>query len=437
MTALRLSLQPLIERYLPQGSLRQRYLGGTFWFTLGVGGAQAATFVATIVAARLLGTEAFGRFGIIQSTLGMFGLVAGLGMGLTNKRYVSELRESDPLRCGQVIAFSTSISWFSAGAMALGLILFAPLLAGSVINAPDLVLELRIAAALMLLNGLNDAQLGALSGFEVFKRIALIYALRAGLTLVLLIGGVWLWGLPGLVGGMALTAACVWGYTGLVLRQVLHAAGVPVSYQNVWREGEVFLKFTAPALATSFLPAISFWVIRTVLVNYPDGYAQLGLFTAAEQWVMIMAFVPGAMNNVSLPILSNTYASKDRPRFRKAVVANLTLPVALSVVMAAVVALAAPWVAQVYGRSFAGMAPVLAWMCLVGVLRVFGGAVGSLVVAINRMWASFAINVLWGAVLVAAAIFFAPYGALGLAWANLVAYTLQSLLGLWLFARTV
>jgi len=37
----------------------------------------------------LLGTVGFGELGVIQSTVGMFGVFAGLGLGMTATKYVA------------------------------------------------------------------------------------------------------------------------------------------------------------------------------------------------------------------------------------------------------------------------------------------------------------------------------------------------------------
>ena len=133
---------------------------------MGTGIAQIATFAVMVIAARILGSEEFGKFGIIQSTLGVLGLVAGLGLGLTNKRYVAELREKDPEKCGRVIGYSSVLSWVTSGIFFILLLASAQIVASDIFDSPEMILELRIAAILLLFTSLNEAQIGVLSGFE-------------------------------------------------------------------------------------------------------------------------------------------------------------------------------------------------------------------------------------------------------------------------------
>lgn len=399
----------------------------------GTGIVQVSTFIAMLIAARLLGSIVFGRFGIIQSTLAMLGLFAGFGMGLTNKRYVGELRDQDPIRCGQAIAFSMVVTLFSAGILATALFTTAPWITTTILKAPDLVLELRIAAAILLLNGLNESQVGALSGLEDFRRITKVNVLRAIITPIFVIGGVWLWRLPGLLVGVALAALFVWTFTQKLLNESVRDAGIAIRFDHVRHEGEILWHFTLPAIASGVLPAVVFWAVRAILVQYPEGYAQLGIYTAAEHWLSILAFVPGQISNVSLPILSNVYATKDRVRFRKAILGNIALPVCIAFVIALPLIVGANSITVLYGETFNGLSSVLVLMCLVGVLRVWGGAIGTLLVTINRMWVSFGVNTIWGIILIVITIMLAAQGALGLAYANLIAYSVHAFLGLSVF----
>jgi hypothetical protein len=69
-----------------------------------------AHLVAMILVARVLRQVSFGELGLIESTLGMARLMAGLGLGETATRFVAKYATSDPLRAGRVIPLITSVS---------------------------------------------------------------------------------------------------------------------------------------------------------------------------------------------------------------------------------------------------------------------------------------------------------------------------------------
>ena len=101
-------------------------------------GSRGFLLAASVVCARFLGKEGFGALGMIQSTAGMFGVFAGLGLGLTATKYVAEFRRQDPTRAGRILALSASTAFVSGGAITVLLILLAPYLAKHVLATPQL-----------------------------------------------------------------------------------------------------------------------------------------------------------------------------------------------------------------------------------------------------------------------------------------------------------
>ena len=91
---------------------------------------------------------------------------------MTATKYIAEFRHSDALRAGRIMALSGVVAVVTGTVGALTLVLLAPWLAENMLAAPHLVGELRIAALLLFLTALNEAQTGALSGLEAFRAIA-------------------------------------------------------------------------------------------------------------------------------------------------------------------------------------------------------------------------------------------------------------------------
>src|SRR5208282_1048310 len=107
-----------------------RLAKGTFWSFAGSVVARGLSFAASVYIARILGKSNFGELGIIQNTLGMFGALAGFGLGLTSSKHVAELRVADPARAGGVMVLSHIVALVSASVISVVLYVTAPLLAG-------------------------------------------------------------------------------------------------------------------------------------------------------------------------------------------------------------------------------------------------------------------------------------------------------------------
>ena len=66
----------------PGDSIARHFAIGAFWALVGAAVSRGLTLASSVVAGRLLGTTGFGEIGMIQSTQGLFGIVAGAGLGL-------------------------------------------------------------------------------------------------------------------------------------------------------------------------------------------------------------------------------------------------------------------------------------------------------------------------------------------------------------------
>ena len=131
-------LRPALER-IENSAVGLRLARGIFWSVSGTVISRGLMLVAMVLVARMLGKTAYGEFGMLQSTfLGMFGVFAGFGLGLTATKHVAEYCRSDPERAGRIITLSGLFAVVTGGLMAVGLLIWAPWLAAHTINAPHL-----------------------------------------------------------------------------------------------------------------------------------------------------------------------------------------------------------------------------------------------------------------------------------------------------------
>lgn len=404
-------------------SLQGRLTRGAAWSLIGAMIAQGSNLAASVVAARLLGHEGFGKLFMIQNTVGMLGVFAGLGLGMTATKYVAEYRTRDPERAARIIALGCAVALLSGGVLALGLLAFAPQLAQKTLNAPELTGALRIASVLLLLNAINGAQTGALSGFEAFREIARINLVRGLIALPATVTAVFLMRLPGAIWGLVITAAATCALSQIALQQRCAALRVEPKFTTAWKERHVLWTFSTPAFLAGAMAGPALWAASAMLVNQPSGYAEMGIFSAANQWRTAIAFVPGALAQFALPLLSNLNGERDGARYAKALRWNLMVTAAAATVVAVPIALAAPQIMQLYGRGFREGWLVLVLSAFTAVISCVNGVVGTAILSAGSVWVGFAFNAMWAAVLLAACSRFVPtYLALGLAGSMLAAY---------------
>lgn len=413
---------------VPAGSWRGRLFRGLSWALAGAVVSRAFALLASIVVARLVGRESFGELGVIMSTVGMFQVFAGFGLGTTATKYVAQYRETDPLRAARVARLARVGAVVTGVAMAAGLFLLAPWLAAETLKSPQLTGLLRVGAAWLFLMAVNDAQTGLLAGFEAFGAIARANAAAGMLSFPLTVACAWQWGVTGAVWALVGTAAV----TALLYRAALTREYARTGFlrrpEGWTREWPALLAFSVPAALAGALVAPANWLGVAMVVNHPGGYAEMGLFNAANQWRTAILFLPGALGFAALPLLTQLYAQDDRRRFARMLGANLGINGGVALMGAGAVVLFGGWIMRSYGSDFAGGRLVLALLAGSAVLMAVGSVVGSAITSSGRMWYGFAFNALWAVALVGGAWVLVPTrGAAGLALATLVAYGLHLL----------
>lgn len=419
-------LRRRLDKALPADSLRKRFARGAAWSMLGTVVAQGLAMLASIVRARILGQTGFGELGMIQSTIGMFGVFAGMGLSMTGTKFVAEYRVKDPARAGRIISLTSTVAFGSGGLIALVAWLACPYLATQVMKAPHLVFELRLGCLLLFLNAINGSQTGVLAGFEAFKTIAITNLFIGIMNFTLGVGGVYLWGLRGAVEGLVGGMACAWAINHLALRWEIRKARIPVTWGRVRGEMGILWRFSLPALisAAMFVPAS--WVLNAMLVNQPKGYGELGLFNATQQCQQLILFLPALISQITLPMLANLWGEKKFNQYSRLLMINIGLFSGLALALALPLALAAPLVMKIYGKGFSSGGPVLVLVCATSVLWSLLIPVGQAIWSIGAVKTGMALTAVRFLLLVGLFKLFLARGALGLALAYLVTYIVQA-----------
>jgi O-antigen/teichoic acid export membrane protein len=381
--------------------------------------------MASIFVARVLGKVSFGELGIVQSSVSLFGTFAGFGLGLTATKHIAEFRTTDQAKVGRVIGLSSVVSWITGAVAAALLFILAPWLATHTLAAPHLSSLLRIASLLLLLSAINGAQTGALAGFEAFRRIARIN-LIAGLTAFpLMVGGACWRGLEGAVFGLVAnqTVNCILSHC--ALRRETCRTGIVVNYGGSEKERDILWSFSLPAVLSGIMVGPANWLCNALIVNQPNGYGEMGIFAAANQWRNAILFLPSMLASVCLPMLANLRKAPDRQSYRKILRMNLTLSFLSTLAVAVPVSAFGRTIMAGYGSSFVSGSTVLVILCGVSVIGASLNVIGQTIASEGRMWFGFVLNAVWAAILLAACFVLRERGAIGLALANLAAYSVH------------
>lgn len=421
-------LLPFWDR-LQKSDIGYRLAHGAFWSTVGAVVFQSLMLLISIIAARLLGKEQFGQYGIIIATVGMFNVFAGFGLGTTATKFVAEFRQEDPERAGRIIGMSTVTAIVTGGIATILLFGFAPTLAERTLAAPELSSMLRLACGLIFFGAVNSSQIGALAGFQSFRSIARINLFSGLLSFVCVTSGMLLFGLVGGLAGQVLALALACLVSNYALHKEAHRFGVVPQYSGCGEERGLLIKFSLPAVLCGLMVSPVTWACSAILVNQTNGYAEMGIFNAANSWQKAILFLPSCIGGIALPMLSELHTNSDRIQYRQALKYNLIVNSAAALLAFAFVAAFSQIIMKTYGAQFASGYLVLIILSLSSVMIAVGSVVGNVLASKGRMWTGFTFNLCWAVIMLMLAFYMVPkYGAMGLAITNLIAYVVHTLI---------
>ena len=401
---------------------------GVFWSLVGAVVSRGLTLVASIVAARTLGAAGFGELGIIQNTQGLFGVLAGAGLGLAATKFVAEYCSVDPLKASRCILLATLVSVIAGLIGASILFVYAGELAASVLKAPHLVRELQVATGLILFGAVNGVQTGVLAGLGDFRAVARLSILRGACLFFALVIGIRSAGVMGGVIGLVVTEGLAVGASQVALVRVF-----PLRWKDAFTGPDAvsdittMLRFSGLAISASLATTLAFWFVNVLLVNERDGYVALGVFNAADRWRQVLLFLPAAFSPILLSMLSNMHGKNEFDGFRKLFRVSLVVNIAVVVLPALLLIQFAPQAMNLFGTEFRDGTLTLIILSFSTLAVVLNTILGQVLISKGAMGWRFAMDILLSSILSLVAWLLVPtWRELGLALAYLISYSLTA-----------
>lgn len=398
-----------------------KILKGGAWMAAGTMVAQVLGLATSVLLARLLGVEDFGRYGLLQNTLLSFGTLASRSMQVTATKFVAQYKSIDPERAGRLAGLCWLASVVSSAFVFALVFLGAEYLA---VWANDAALEslFKIAAFVILFSAVVAVQKGMILAIEKIRFLALTNVLVAVLNVSFLPLLCIHYGLTGVVWGIVAITAVNWVINSSLLRKALRHSPVIFTFKGISTEVDILWKFTLPRVLMSLVNVPIGWIAIMLLAREANGIMQVAVFASVSKWRQFILFLPGMMSKPSIPIIAESFGVGNYGRVSKVLLSTLALNGAVCGALALGMALAAPWILQMYGDTYRMEGVFTMWVMMAaaflqGIVVPLGDVVG----LAGRNWVAFSGNLLRSGVLVGIAYGMVSHGSVGLAWAYLAA----------------
>lgn len=412
----------ILKLFMHHGSPMARLAHGISWIAAGAFASRPLLLAGSMVCARLLDPGAYGKLALLQSAVLTLGAFAGMGMATAVTRHLSELRHRDAARASRLLWLTLMLSVGSSVATAVLLVLFRDTVAAEWLRAADVASLLPVTAVTLVFTVVSAAQSAALMGLEAYRGLAGCNFANGVLTAAMMTVGAASGGLAGALWGSALAGLATVLLLGWVLEREARRAGLSVVAAPAREDLSSVLEASVPLLIAGLIPPAISTISGGMLSRTTAGYAELGVFSAADQWRVAILFLGRLLAQPSLPILTDLYTARDWAGFRRMFGVNLLTAAPACAGAAVVLAVFGGRIMALYGKAYAAHGEVLGYCCAGAALAAISWVASQALTSAGEYWLGVRLNVLWAVIVLVLCYWWRDAGALGLAQAFFAAY---------------
>ncbi len=322
--------------------------GAGFVF-FGMAASKLLSYAYRVIVARI-GPAEYGLLSIALAVFGIFSVFAVLGLDIGVVRYVAEYKsQGDYGRVKGAITGSLKIT--AIVSLLLGVLFFviARPLATLVYHVEELTPLFQLLALMIPLYTSRDIIMGAIrawtqeSYFDVFSRNIGENVIKLAATFLLVAIGFKALG--------AIYATCL----GIII-----TFGVSIYLYNKYipwhvappESKMVLLRYSTPLLFSTLLTQVLVWSAILVLGHYRSS-AEVGIYNAALPTATLLSIIPGGINSLLLPVMTELYTLKKLDEFRITYLSAskwiffLNLPIFVAMVL-----FAEPLLSIIFGQEY-------------------------------------------------------------------------------------
>ncbi len=394
-------------------------------------------FLVQALIARLWGAGILGEYLIVIASVNLIAVVMPLGFHTVGTYFAAEYRARGDRR--QFVSFVMHSYGHVVGALVVLALLGPSLL--EVIGQGESAVARHFLPVLLLAFGtamvyVNGALLVGLkrpfAGFfadTMFRPMVVIAAFGGCLALGDPEAGfdamLWIIGI-----GYTIISLVHFGFVVTTIPRLADTAEARPSERARW------WRYAAPWVLIS-LASDFFFDIDLLLLSHTLNREELAIFGVCTRIFSLVSFGVAAVYAVTLPDMFESEASNDRAAFRRKVGEANAVASLISLVLFALMSLAAPYALLLFGPSFAAGALPLSLLCLALVVRSLLGPASMVLSIHDHPWASLPAVALGMVTLVAGNWVLVPsMGLVGAALSAIIAISVWSV-GLWLIALRV
>jgi O-antigen/teichoic acid export membrane protein len=330
----------------------------------------------------------FGSFTMIMSTAIMLGSISDFGMGGLATRFISEFKNNEKQRAGQILRLSIFYSLFISIFLAIVYLFLSQYLNRLFFGNNSFKNEIMISSLVIILFSLNTTLVGILVGLGKFTNLAITGLIGGSLYLVIPIMLLNIFGIRGAICGIALS----------YLIQVLFMFGMirntdiykfpQIDKFSFFQERHFILKYSIPSISGGLLATFGLWSLQYNILRTTQNTGLIADFNIANNIKTIVLIIPAVISGVSMNLLNsinalNTSKYKDVFKFSKSITFITTL------ILATIFYVFSKEILFLFGKQYQSNYLILGILLLATIPETITMSFSQILITENKLWKSF------------------------------------------------
>lgn len=332
---------------------------GSAWLVVAASLGQGAMLVANVLNANFLGSERFGLYSLIQTTILTLAGTAQLSLSLVVTQQLSILRERNTLAAGEIAGFSIYFALLSSFIVASILIAFREPIVDTLFGQTEINQSLMVGALALPFATLSLIQQGIFNGLQRFRDQAFVALLAIPFVIVCPAVGALVSGVDGALVGLVAAYMFRSLAAHVRLRRALRHEGIRLRIGNILAKFRLLTTHSLPATLSGLASMLAVWGGQTLLIRSNGGSESVGLFAAAFAIKTLAMFLPTQMVGALMPALSRYHAREVSGNDRRLLYLNAVCACGIAAGVAIFGVLFSSHIMKLFGSSFDGGSYIL------------------------------------------------------------------------------
>ena len=406
---------------------QEKIVKGVFWSFLGTFISKGFVFIALFLVARMLKVEEYGKLGLLQSYINTFTLFSLASFGVTATKYLAIYNNEDKSKASEIFSLTRIfVSILSTVILILSLI-FNDIICEYIVGDIKLKIEVLVCSLAIYFSSLNGLQVGALAGLQNFRSISIVNILNGILSLPLIIGSAYYYGIIGVVISLAIINFSIWLCSAILLRKELFKNRLYFTIKGLRKHFNTLYHFSLPSFLSSIMLAPVVLICNSFLIKYnPAGYYELGIYNAAYNFSQFGLIMIAVIGQVFYPMAMQNFGKNNR----KFDFFNINNSYIIGIIIFIPILTLPDLFASFYGIKYENenMHSTIIFIALSSIVIAQRQGIARNFAASNFMWYSVLSNLIWAVTTIVACYLLISKGSVGRSLAFFIGYITNTIL---------